>query len=108
VANPFDPYRNDQVTISYTSDARGKMDAFVNGSAGQVRRLLDHELQDAGPHTIYWDGRKDDGTIHQGAFSIVVGLGYPIPQNAIFLHRPGPTSPASAPRPTSSSRSTPR
>jgi parallel beta-helix repeat protein len=86
----FDPYRNDQFALDYTSSARGQVSiTVINAASATIRTLFDHDLQDAGSHTVLWDGRKDDGSIHQGYFQIQLGPAYAIPDQAIFLHRPG-------------------
>src|SRR5262249_2923203 len=85
----FDPYKNDQFALDYSVSGRGQVPvSVINGASATIRTILDHDLEAAGTHTVLWDGRKDDGTIHQGAFTIQLGPAYPIPDQAIYLHHP--------------------
>jgi hypothetical protein len=48
-------------------------------------RLLSNAPHPAGNGTERWDGRKDDGTFHQGSFTIFFGIPATLPQNVIIV-----------------------
>ncbi len=87
----FDPYRNDLVPISYTLSAIGRVTIQILNSpypsSPVIRTLVNQEIRIQGPHTEYWDGRRDDGGLFQGAFGVTNSAGVSLPLNPIILSR---------------------
>lgn len=57
VPNPFNP----QTKISYTLDTPGSAQLRIFDVSGRVVRTLVSGRQDAGEHSVVWDGNGDDG-----------------------------------------------
>ena len=55
--NPFNPVTR----ISYSLAERGPVSIVVYDVTGRRVRVLVDEVRDAGPHSLVWDGRGDDG-----------------------------------------------
>jgi len=56
--NPFNP----MTAITYTVGRETRVTlTIVSATGAQVRRLLDATVGPEAPHTVFWDGRADDG-----------------------------------------------
>jgi hypothetical protein len=65
--------RDGQIPFTYTLQEAGQVSAVVSDSEGRIlRTLLRGEKQDAGEHTIHWDGLDRYGKPHQGQAIIKV------------------------------------
>ncbi len=85
----FSPYRNTGVVITYdlTDAARVNLLIVDFASGRTVRALLDQALRSGGSPTEIWDGRQDDGTIYDGAFSLYFGVPAAVPLYHITLQQ---------------------
>lgn len=88
-AAAFDPYRNDVVSINYTLNAPGRVTINILDSpfsfGSVIRTLLNQAIRTQGPHTEYWDGRRDNGALYQGAFGVTNTAGVSLPLHPIIL-----------------------
>jgi hypothetical protein len=67
--NPFNP----QTTLTYTLADAAEVTVTVFDATGRVVRELHRGAQIAGPHTITWDGRDDQGaTLSSGVYHLRV------------------------------------
>lgn len=70
----FDPFRNDRITIGFTMNQPGRLTLRITPSTSDTATALKTLLQSVpladGAHTVFWDGRKDNGDFHQGNFAV--------------------------------------
>jgi hypothetical protein len=57
--NPFNP----STTIEYEIPIKSAVDISIYNSAGQLMRSLQSDQQEAGKHSIQWDGKDNNGTV---------------------------------------------
>jgi len=55
--NPFNP----ATSIAFSLPAAGHVAVHIHDAAGRLVRTLLDGTREAGPHTLVWDGRADDG-----------------------------------------------
>jgi flagellar hook assembly protein FlgD len=80
-----------RVRIGYNFSALGRLRILIRTTSNQViRTLLNQAIRTAGPQTEFWDGRRDDGAFHAGAFNVFYDVPVALPLNAIVLSRPLP------------------
>jgi flagellar hook assembly protein FlgD len=85
-ATNFDPYKNTLVSIAYTFTQTGWLQIQIWDQANvSVRDILAWGPLPAGNHVLYWDGRKTDGKMFSGAFSVYFGVPHSVPVNAILI-----------------------
>lgn len=70
--NPFSSF----TTIHYQLEEPGVIRLSVYNQLGQQVRVLNHSRQDAGIHTVTWDGQLDNGELaSQGVYSVRLETG---------------------------------
>lgn len=96
-ATDFDPYRNDQVTITWdVTFAPERMEALQIWDANSisVRTLFNQKVLTPGPRVATWDGRRDDGSMFAGAFNVWFGVPQPLPLHTIIVRHDVPAASA--------------
>jgi len=87
-ATNFNPYRNDLVQINYTVNLLGRMTIKIfDASQATIRTLLNQAIRTAGAQTELWDGRRDNGSLYNGAFSVFFDAPQAPPANPIVLQQ---------------------
>jgi flagellar hook assembly protein FlgD len=83
----FDPFKNEQLLISYTVPAPGRQPVTIQGGPfGQaIRTLVGNEPKLAGPRTDTWDGRDNNGQIYSGNYSILFDVPISFHSQTIIL-----------------------
>jgi flagellar hook assembly protein FlgD len=84
-ATNFDPYQNDVVTMEYDFSQIGLMTMEIRQGSLVVRHMFTNGIRTNGHHVEIWDGRKDDGTVFAGTFTVYFGVPGPLPENAVVL-----------------------
>ena len=89
-ATSFDPFKNTPAQIAYSFSSLGRLSIYVrdtNSTVKNIRTLLNNAIRMGGSFTELWDGRKDDGTLHQGTFDVFFDVPAALPENPILLRR---------------------
>jgi hypothetical protein len=92
----FDPYRNDLVQLSYMVDRPMVSTLQIHATDGgspinSFRDLITGEVRAPGVlYTEFWAGRRDDGTIHNGAFFPYFGIPEKFPVHGVVVDVPEP------------------
>ena len=87
----FDPYKNQRLQLNYQfNGAPGDLKVVIRNSSNQTIRTLFWWTHVPGSHVLYWDGRRDDGSFHQGPFDVYWDVPLQLAENVIILQRAPP------------------
>ena len=80
--NPFGP----STTVSYALARPERVALVVHDVAGRVVRVLEDGHRDAGPHSVEWDGRDDDGRdLASGVYFVRLVVGDESQERSVVL-----------------------
>lgn len=87
----FDPYKNQRLQLNYQfNGAPGDLRVVIRNSDDQIIRTLIWGAHVPGPHVLFWDGRRNDGSFHQGPFDVYWDVPLQLAENVIILLRERP------------------
>ncbi len=90
-AEGFDPYRNDLVTVDFEvfeGPAQLSISVVIPvvvPPANFVRWLAQREPFAVGHHTLFWNGRRENGVMHRGRFEVYFDVPEPLPLDLVIL-----------------------